>query len=246
MALPDITPDYVGQTVLASDEVLQVDTAYPGTPAWLTVFALTSFAPGVSATTADNSTFDTGIWGSNYISGMSAAWPVGVERQIFNGAEDPGQQFIKSKAIPAAGGTVLPVHVRHFSRLGLSGAEEAVALPAWSEGAGGPRDKKTATITLNIQGAPLGIANPVAVNSAPVVSAATPSAAAVGELVRILGSNFTGATQVKFGATNATDFDVSADNVIVASVPAGSAGTANITVINAVGTSNVFPYTRGA
>ena len=82
--------------------------------------------------------------------------------------------------------------------------------------------------------------------AAPTVTAATPSAAAEGELVEIAGTGFTGATAVKFGDTSATDFTVVSDSIIVASVPAGDAGAANITVTNATGTSAVFDYTRGA
>lgn len=79
----------------------------------------------------------------------------------------------------------------------------------------------------------------------PAILSATPAAAAEGDQVLITGSSFTGATGVKFGATAATDFTVVNDGVIVAVMPAGSAGAANITVTNATGTSSAFTYTRG-
>lgn len=82
--------------------------------------------------------------------------------------------------------------------------------------------------------------------AAPVVTAATPSAAAVTELVKISGTSFTGASAVKFGATNATDFVVDDSTTIYASMPAGSAGSAAVTVTTPVGTSASFSYTRGA
>lgn len=82
--------------------------------------------------------------------------------------------------------------------------------------------------------------------AAPTIASALPSAAAEGELVTITGTGFVGATSVKFGATEATDFVAHNDALIIASVPAGSAGAANITVTNAVGTSSAFTYTRGA
>lgn len=80
----------------------------------------------------------------------------------------------------------------------------------------------------------------------PIVTAATPSAAAVGATVTIKGTDFNGATGVKFGATAATSFNVASSTKITAVVPAGSAGAANITVTTPDGTSPAFSYTRGA
>lgn len=85
--------------------------------------------------------------------------------------------------------------------------------------------------------------------AAPTLTSATPSAVAAGGLVTITGRGFNGATgaaAVKFGATNAAAYTVHNDTLIVASVPAGSAGAANITVTNVTGTSTALPYTRGA
>jgi hypothetical protein len=61
---------------------------------------------------------------------------------------------------------------------------------------------------------------------------------------RIVGSGFSGATAVKFGATNATSFTVVADSVTTAVSPPG-AGTVLVTVVTASGTSNgaAFTYT---
>jgi hypothetical protein len=84
------------------------------------------------------------------------------------------------------------------------------------------------------------------VPSVPVVTAATPSGAVEDAQVLIVGTAFSGATAVKFGATAATAFTVVDDSHIVASVPAGSAGPANITVTTPAGTSPAFAYTRGA
>jgi hypothetical protein len=80
----------------------------------------------------------------------------------------------------------------------------------------------------------------------PFVATATPTSVTAGGQVVISGSGFTGASNVKFGAVNASSFIVVSDTTIVAIMPAGSAGSAAITVTNAQGTSNAFPYTRGA
>ena len=59
----------------------------------------------------------------------------------------------------------------------------------------------------------------------------------MGRPVIITGSGFTGATAVKFGATVATAFTVNSDSQVTATSPIGSAGTVDITVATANGTS---------
>jgi hypothetical protein len=60
-----------------------------------------------------------------------------------------------------------------------------------------------------------------------------------GTPVTITGTHFTGATAVKFGSTNATNFKVNSDTQITATSPAAaSAGTVDITVTTGGGTSS--------
>jgi CSLREA domain-containing protein len=75
----------------------------------------------------------------------------------------------------------------------------------------------------------------------PTVTAVNPSSGPLtgGTTVTIGGTNFTGATAVKFGTISATSFSVSNATSITATAPAGSAGTVNITVTTANGTSAV-------
>src|SRR5207244_4042837 len=53
----------------------------------------------------------------------------------------------------------------------------------------------------------------------------------------ISGANFTNATSVKFGATNATGFTVDNDGQITATAPAHAAGTVDVSVTTVGGTS---------
>lgn len=85
---------------------------------------------------------------------------------------------------------------------------------------------------------------PADATSAPTISGATPSDAAAGATVTITGTGFTGTTQVKFGASNATSFSVVNATTLTAVVPAGSAGSAQITVTTPAGTATLA-YTRG-
>jgi hypothetical protein len=72
----------------------------------------------------------------------------------------------------------------------------------------------------------------------PAVTSVTPSngPAAGGTVVTIAGINFTGATAVKFGATNAATYTVNSATQVTATSPAGT-GTVDITVTTAGGTS---------
>lgn len=90
------------------------------------------------------------------------------------------------------------------------------------------------------------ITNPGVTTPEPVLSSALPSGATEGTLVTIKGSALSGATSVKFGATNATAFVPVNDTTIVAEMPSGSAGSAAVAVVTAAGTSDSLPYTRGA
>jgi hypothetical protein len=80
--------------------------------------------------------------------------------------------------------------------------------------------------------------------SVPIISTVLPSGAAAGELVTVNGSGFTGATSVTVGGTEVADFTVINDGYIVASLPAGAAGSAPVIVTNAQGASTAKAYTR--
>jgi hypothetical protein len=58
-----------------------------------------------------------------------------------------------------------------------------------------------------------------------------------GTSVSITGTDFTGATSVKFGSVEASSFTVNSTTSITATSPAGSVGAVDITVTTAVGTS---------
>src|SRR5205814_1761774 len=75
--------------------------------------------------------------------------------------------------------------------------------------------------------------------AAPTVTSVSPTSGptAGGTAVTITGTNFTGASAVKFGANDATAFTVSSPTSISATAPAGSAGTVDVKVTTAGGTS---------
>lgn len=84
-------------------------------------------------------------------------------------------------------------------------------------------------------------------SAVPAITSVLPGSAGEGDLVTITGVRFTGvtgATGVKFGGTNAAEYVVLNDTTIVASLPAGSAGSAAVVVTNGAGASNSAAYTR--
>lgn len=83
------------------------------------------------------------------------------------------------------------------------------------------------------------------------VSSVTPSNGSVdgGNIVMIKGSKFTHATEVNFGTRPATSFSILTDTTILATVPAGTVGTVDVTVLTSTGTSNAtssdfYTYTQ--
>ncbi len=88
-------------------------------------------------------------------------------------------------------------------------------------------------------GTPNGLGAFGPVGSTPVVSSVTPNSGQVGAetTVTITGGNFTGATAVHFGPTEAVSFTVENDGEITAVSPPEGAGTVDITVTNPDGTS---------
>ncbi|HEY3812702.1 MAG TPA: IPT/TIG domain-containing protein [Caulobacteraceae bacterium] len=95
-----------------------------------------------------------------------------------------------------------------------------VTVTAVGTSATGAADKFTYLTTPTVQ--------TVAPNSGP---------ASGGTIVTISGSGFANATAVKFGAAAASSFRINDDTSISAIAPAGAAGTVDITITNAAGTS---------
>lgn len=160
------------------------------------------------------------------------------------GAFDPGQEQVRQTRFQF--GTQARIYVRWYDRNGASEAYQGYFLVDWQASKTGVSDIEEISVTLTADGVVSSITNPATSPAVPVIISATPSGAAAGAMVRITGAYFTGATAsgVKFGGTAATSIDVISDSTIEALVPAGTAGSAAITVTNGAGTSASFAYTR--
>jgi hypothetical protein len=76
------------------------------------------------------------------------------------------------------------------------------------------------------------------VNAVPTITSFTPTSGPVGTVVTITGTNFTGATSVKFNGVAATTFTVNSATQITATVPTGATtGKISVTTPGGTGTS---------
>ncbi|MBN9208139.1 MAG: IPT/TIG domain-containing protein [Microbacterium ginsengisoli] len=191
--------------------------------------------------------YDTNGWSS--FEKTMQGWVVTAKalRKTSGGTFDPGQELVRGAQLGF--GDAGRVNVRWYDRNGGPEAFQGVAIVGWAPSKTGVADLDEITATFTGDGILAPISNPFSDPLVPVLLGATPSGAAAGSMVQITGSGFagvTGATGVKIGGTNASSYFVVSDNVIVAIMPAGSAGSAPITVTNPTGTSTALPYTRGA
>ncbi|WP_324691849.1 IPT/TIG domain-containing protein, partial [Flavobacterium cheonhonense] len=76
----------------------------------------------------------------------------------------------------------------------------------------------------------------------PTVSSFFPASGAQGQVVTIIGANFTGTTAVSFGLTPAASFTVVNDNTISAVVGAGSTGSVRVTNPSGFGQKSGFTF----
>jgi hypothetical protein len=106
----------------------------------------------------------------------------------------------------------------------------------------------TGTVNVTVQALLDGTSNPMPYTyggGLPTVTSINPASgsAAGGTTVVLTGTNLTGATAVSFGGTPATSFTVNSPTQITAVAPAHAAGTVQVTVTTAVGTSSGVAFT---
>lgn len=214
---------------------------------WVQLVGINDLKPNPSQNLVETSSYDNDGWESH--EKTFQAWDVVATcwMRTVTGLIAPSLQLLTSREL--LWGDACRIGVRWYDKNGVPEAFQGVAIVQTARGNTGVKDPETKTFTLKGDGILTPITNPGTAAAAPVVISATPSGVAVGGQVQITGTGFTGTvatTGVKFGGVNATSWVVASDNLIVAVMPAGSAGSAVVLVTNAVGASNALPYTRGA
>lgn len=227
----------------------KVDVSTIANPtAWVNLKGINDLNPAISPTLVGADDYDSNGFASFEKTMQGWVLTIKARRATTSGVFDPGQELVRAAQLQF--GDLARVNVRWYDRNGAPEAFSGVAIVGYSASKTGVADLDEVTITLSGDGILSSITNPYAAAAVPVLLSASPSGVAVGGQVQITGTGFVGTvatTGVKFGAVNATSWVVVSDNVIVAVMPAGSAGSAAITVTNAAGASNpTLAYTRGA
>jgi hypothetical protein len=159
----------------------------------------------------------------------------------------PSVTSVSPTSGPTAGGTSVTINGAGFSgatavNFGPTAATTFTVNSSSKITATAPKESAgTVDITVTTPGgaSATSAADQYSYTNGPSVAAITPASGptAGGTSVTITGANFTGATAVKFGTTNATTFTVNSGIKITATAPAGAAGTVDIRVTTPGGTS---------
>ncbi len=213
---------------------------------WIPLGGRTDFAPSETGTIPSAANYDTN--GFDSYEKTLTAWQVVSKFEMPTTAgipSDPGQLLLEATRFQF--GTACRAYTRWYDKNGGTDAWSGLAIIDWNQSKTTTTDIEEITVTFKGDGILTRITNPYAAAVVPVITSATPSGVAAAGQVTIYGGGFLGTvvtTGVKFGGVNATSWVVLSDNVIVAVMPAGSAGSAPIIVTNAIGASTGFAYTR--
>ncbi|MBB1511972.1 IPT/TIG domain-containing protein [Tessaracoccus sp. MC1627] len=233
---------------------LDVNLGTTGSPSWQPVRRISGWTPSFPATTQDVATYDDRGAPSEEVTarGFAASFTVQGNRSLTTGAYLPEVEALMAAARGTGNTAVLEVRWYHKPDVGAPNPDDAgsalVTVEVTRQNSGNA-EIESFSVTLTGRGRPQTITNPFAGwdATAPVITGVASvdgPAAGVGDMVTITGSGFLGATSVTFGVTAATEFAVINGATIVATLPAGSAGSVDVTVVTPEGTSNAFPYTR--
>ena len=219
---------------------LAVDISADGI-VWSRLLGTTDVNDQDNVTQQDSTEYDNNGFTTTEVTLHGWALMVKFNRKSNSNVFDPVQETIRACRFQF--GDAARVYVRYYDRFGREDAKQGRALVEWNRSKTGVGDIEEISVNFSGDGILTDIANPG--NSAlPVVLSAKPTGAAAGAQVTIGGQGFTGATSVKFAAVAATVTTVVSDTTIVAVMPAGSAGSAPVTVTTPAGVSNALPYTR--
>ncbi|MBS0231725.1 MAG: IPT/TIG domain-containing protein [Proteobacteria bacterium] len=214
---------------------------------WINLKGIEDLAPSENATLQPADTYDTNGFNSFEKTMTGAKLVAKVLRPTTAGIpSDPGQELARATRFQF--GTAARLYVRWYDRNGGTEAYSMQALVDWNQSKSGVADLDEVTITFTADGVVTPITNPYNASAKPTIVSVTPSGATAGTLVTITGQGFTGvnpASGVKFAAVTAVNALIQSDTQIVVAMPAGTAGSAAVTVTNGVGASDPFAYVRG-
>lgn len=234
-------------TTLARKFRVDVTTDLTLASGWTQLNGITDLDPEVTPNLQDTTAYDTSGWTTQEPTLQSWVLTATFFRRIITTTYDPGQEIVR--ACMGQFGTAARCGVRWYDKNGGTEAYSGVAIAAWkrTNTAAANVEEAIATFTGTDVALNIGISNPIAGATVPVITSITPASATTGNAIAIIGQNFTGVTgasHVTIGGTNATSYTVQSDSLITAVMPAGSAGSAPVIVTNVAGASASFGYTR--
>ena len=157
-----------GDPTVNSKWRVDVDTAYDGTngatveSVFKQLRGMSDFTPNLDNTIQDSSDYDTGMWGSDAVTGRKWKGDITVLRKEYDGATpgtpvyDEAQEFLRAAADSGS-----RVHVRWYERSDAVGeAYEGIALVQWEPQGGAPTGLSQTKITLLGQGPRVPITKP--------------------------------------------------------------------------------------
>lgn len=230
---------------------LDINLGTAGSPSYQPIRRISAWAPTYPATTQDQATYDDLGATNEAVTARSftTSFTVQGNRSLTTGLYLPEVEALLAAAKGTLDGATVDIRWYHKPEVGEpnpTDAGQAFCRVEITRQNTGNAEIEVFNVTLTGQGPFAPITNPFAGwdVTEPVLASVTPEGEGVGDLVTLTGTGFLGATDVKFGTTSATDFVVANAATIIASLPAGTAGSVNVTVITPGGTSNALPYTR--
>lgn len=246
MTIPVFEP--LGATT--TNRIWALDVEDPEDPGvFVGVRGITEIKPRpADATTQDDSDIDGEGYGSDMVTGLR--W--GVDGKLKRASTladstkyDPGQEIMRRVAERVGGF----LKFRYYEMEPDGPREEAktgYGVVTWTPDGGNQESLNTVAFSIKGRGKPTSTEHPAAVEAVPFVTGILPAGAVAGAPVVIHGHNFptgsTSAALVKFDGVNAASVLVTAEDTILATLPAGDAGLIPVKV----GSGPDFSYTRGA
>ena len=201
--------------------------------AWTQIKGITDLNFPIVPTKVDATSYDTNGWKDFDVTLNEWNGTIKCNRQSTSGVQDAGQLLLTARVGKFAPNNT--IFVRWYDKNGESEPSYwGTALVEQSQSKTGVGDLDGDQFIFTGKAAATAITNPYASPAVPIILSASPSAQSVGKILTILGSGFASVTatasNVTIGGTNATSFIVESDQMIVAVMPAGSAGSAPIIV----------------
>lgn len=204
---------------------------------------INDLSPKISPNNQAADDYDTDGWQGFEKTQQGAVLTIKALRKQTAGVFDAGQELVRGQQLGF--GDAARVWARWYDRNGAPEAFKARFLVEWLPSKTGVADLDEVQVTLTADGVVSPISNPASAAAVPVIVSITPAGRTTDQIIVISGAYFTGATAVSIGGTAAEDFEVLGDGTLVATVPAGAAGSAPVVITTPQGASAGAAYTRG-